>query len=628
MNSGSDQGKGRWALNVGLLKIVAIVLPILFLALVDVLRHTVFSEQLHTLPGFLSTYFLITVAVVIFSYSIFGLIGRLQERVAERNRYLSALNTIAKATAGAASLDEILSSSLENILPTMRADAGLICLVDQDSAKHSVVCTRNLPPEMVERIQRAKLKDDTVAQEVMRTGRPVILENVLDNPRVVEAARRIGIKSAISAPLKFEGEVNGILYVAHRRQRSFSAADKDFLEGTGGQLGMAIRQATLYQESELHNSELGALLTVGRIVTSSFDLDDLLNKALDAVIEVTAADAAEIWLADGTEAVNLRCHRGPHREAFLERARFRMGEGIPGIVAQKHEPLVVHGLPSDPRFLRQNVVNAGYQTLHALPLLYQSRLMGVLVVAALSPEAMRQPRELRLFQGIGEWLALAIENARLYQQVQDMAVMQERERIAREMHDGMAQLLGYVNTQTIAARKLLSNGQLAEAQVELTKMEDIARDLYADVREGILGLRIAAKKGEGFLPALREYVERYTEMSGVRVELQTSMEWSQIPTDVEIQLMRIIQEALTNIRKHSKATAAVLAMERNGVELHVTIADNGQGFEPTYLPPTGWPRFGLQTMRERAEAVRGTFKIKTAPGQGTRVEVHVPLSQK
>ncbi|MCH7706466.1 MAG: GAF domain-containing protein, partial [Chloroflexi bacterium] len=349
---------------MGLLRWVAIVVPMLFIVAVDILRQTIFSHHAYVFPGYAGlvfTYVITLVAVVVFSYAIFGVIGRLQRSIVEQNR-----------------------------------------------------------------------------------------------------------------------------------------------------------------QSQLQNQELEALLAVGKVVTSSFDQDELLSTLLDTVVRVTSAQAAEVWRMDKADELTLRCHRGSHREAFLEKTSLRMGEGIPGIVAQSQEPMVVHDLPSDRRFLRQAVTRAGFHTFYAQPLHYQGKLVGVFAVAAMEEDALGETWEIRLMEGIGEWLAIAMENTRLYQQVQDFAVLQERERIAREMHDGMAQLLGYINTQTIAVRRLLSDKRYVESQEELTKMEEIARDLYADVREGILGLRTPALRRDGLIPALREYAERYTEMSGVRVEIQES----------------------------------------------------------------------------------------------------------
>lgn len=625
-----NEPKARWRPSTNVLRWIAIIVPILFLAGLDTLRHTVFAEALHSIPGFIGAYAAIVTAVVIFSYTMFTLIDRLQRKIIDRNRQLSALNDIAKAAAAKLRLEELLETSLDSILSNMRVDAGIICLVDMEREEHSAVCYRGFSEELARGIRRAKLKDDPIAQEVVRTGRPVVLERVFEDPRVAELARREGIISAISVPLKYEGEVNGILAIGARQEHHFSKVDQEFLAGIGGQLGMAIRNASLYEQSQLQNRELGALLAVGKVATSSIHLDELLSASLDTILEVTSTEAAEIWLVEGDGDLVMQCHRGAHRDAFLGQTRFSVGEGIPGLVAQSQEPIVSHDLPSDARFRRQKVTEAGFRAFCALPVRYQSKLVGVMAVAAFSGDALKGQRELRLLESVGEWLALAIENARLYRQVQDLAVMQERERIAREMHDGIAQLLGYIITQTIAVNKFISDRALAQAQEELAKMQDIARDLYADVREGILALRTATHRQNGLIAALREYIEQFMEMSGVQVEIQVSPDAASPSLDpsAEIQLMRIVQEALTNVRKHSRATTALLSFGHNGDHLQVTIADTGQGFELARLPTTGWPRFGLRTMRERAEAVGGTLQIDAAPGEGTRVLVRVPLSRR
>lgn len=217
---------------------------------------------------------------------------------------------------------------------------------------------------------------------------------------------------------------------------------------------------------------------------------------------------------------------------------------------------------------------------------------------------------------------------RITQDNRDSAVMQERGRTAREMHDGMAQLLGYINTQTIAVRKLITDNRTAEAHEELTKIEKIARGLYNDVREGILGLRIQTDKREGLVDSLREYAASYGQMSGINVEIKAAdgIVSSDLSPTAEIQITRIVQEALTNVRKHSKATSVMVTFERHSDEIYLTIADNGKGFDIAHLPPREWPRFGLQTMKERAEAVGGGFQVQTALGKGCRIQVNVPTS--
>ncbi|MBI4329077.1 MAG: GAF domain-containing protein, partial [Chloroflexi bacterium] len=411
-------------MSLKLLRWIAVVAPLLFLATVDFVRHFLFPNQLHTWVGFLSTYALIGSAIVLFSLLIFGFIARLQQQIVDQNRRLAALNEIAQATAAEPRLDDLLNTSLDHILGSMRAEAGLVCLIDFEREEHSAVCHRGFSPEVVRRIQRAKLKDDPIAQKVVLTGRSVLWERVLEDSQVAEASRREGIRSGISAPLRSEGAVNGILVVATNQQRQFSRAEQDFLGSIGGQLGMAIQNSILYERARRQADELTALLTVGQTVTSSLDLQRTLETALDQSVTVTGAEAGEIWLAEGERLLSLRAHLGAYSEAFLERRSFLWGEGIPGLVAASGETVVVHDLANDPRFLRQAVMRAGFQTFVALPLWRRNKVTGVLAVAARSPEKLTRASDLRLLEGIAEWVAIAVENAGLHRTVQDTAVVE------------------------------------------------------------------------------------------------------------------------------------------------------------------------------------------------------------
>ncbi|MBI4287469.1 MAG: GAF domain-containing sensor histidine kinase [Chloroflexi bacterium] len=617
---------GKWRINASILRWVAIVLPILILVGVDVLRHRIFPQQLHTFAGFAVTYVIIIIGVVLFSFAMFGLVSRLQARVTEQNRRLSATNAIATALARNLRLEEVLQTGLNHVLQVMKADSGLICLVDLEHEEHTVTCHHGFSPDLVNGVRRVKLEGDPIAYEVVRTARPVVLERIFEDPRVADIAKREGIKSAVSIPLLSEGEVNGILVVATREERRFTADDKDFLSQIGRQLGMAIRNALLYDRSERRNRELAALGAVGKAVTSSLDLDEVLSQALDAVLEVTAADAAEVWLVSDSELV-MWGHRGDHPEAFLLESSFPIGSGLLGEVAGSQAPILAHDLARDPRFSGEEISRLGYNTLCALPLRYQKQCVGVLAVASLSADVFGEPGDVRLLESIGEGIAPAIVNARLHQQVQLLATQQERERIAREMHDGMAQVVAYMGAQLLAIKKLLSDGKAAEASVELSGMQETVQRLYADVREGILGLATASAAGRGLVPVLEDYLRRYQDSTAIEVKLEVSLETEglHIPPFAELQVVRIAQEALSNVRKHARATSVRVVITGNSNELEVEVRDNGQGFDPAHLPSTGWPRFGLQTMRERAEAVGGRFAVETVPAGGTTVRVSMPL---
>jgi signal transduction histidine kinase len=616
-------------MNLRLLKWLGIVGPLSFLVLADVLRHTVFGGQFYVFPGVLGlivTYVFLTVSVVVFSFALFGFISRLQRRVTLQNRQLTALNRIAATATGNLQLHDTLGTALEQVLVVMEADVGLICTVDGERQEHSAVCFRGFSGDMVGRRQRVGLPDDPVAEQVVRTGQPVVIERVLEDPRVAEAGFREGIRSAVSAPLKSEGEVVGILVVGNRQERRFSSEDRQFLDGVGDQLGIVIRDARLYEESLRQNLDLGALVAVGKAVTSSTDLDAALDRALDTILEATSAEAAEVWLAEGDRHLAMRRFRGSHEAALLERTRFPFGEGYPGIVAQTREPLIVHDLAEDPRFLRSAAVAAGIQTFRALPLLHQDGGVDVLAVAARSPDALKGPAEMRLLEGVGEWVAVAVENARLREQVGNIAVLEERERIAQELHDGLAQVLLYINAQTSAIGRLLSDGRAEEARGEILQLREAARGVYADVREAILGLHLASAQPGRIWRTLREYAENIATQTAIRVTWVglDIAERSRVEPATETQLMRIVQEALTNVRKHAAASEVTVSIADKDGCLSIAVEDNGRGFDPATVGQDGNGRFGLHTMRERARGIGGRLQVASAPGAGTTVIVNVP----
>src|SRR2546429_135204 len=189
-----------------------------------------------------------------------------------------------------------------------------------------------------------------------------------------------------------------------------------------------------------------------------------------------------------------------------------------------------------------------------VPLLLKDRALGVVSLAHPEPGSYTQ-RHAELVMAIASHVAVAIENARLYQQVQEVAIAEERARIAREMHDSLAQMLFYVNTQVEAVHTLVRTGQTEQAAEQLEQLAQAARDAYADVREEILTLRTAGVT-RGLLESLGAYLPLWQEQSGVRAELLVTPAGGALPAlspTVEIQLVRIVQEALANVRKHAHA---------------------------------------------------------------------------
>lgn len=210
--------------------------------------------------------------------------------------------------------------------------------------------------------------------------------------------------------------------------------------------------------------------------------------------------------------------------------------------------------------------------------------------------------------------------------MQSLAVVEERERLAREMHDGLAQSLGYLLLKVRSAAELMGSPSSPRAAAALAEAEKITAEAFREVRQSIFGLRTMVTRSLGLVPTLAEYLHDFSQQSGVAVDLRLGDEGRfRLSPDQEVQLIRIIQEALANVWKHAEARHASVSLEATPEGLEVTIADDGCGFDPAEVRARGRGCFGLQTMEERAAAVGGALRVESAPGKGTRVVAHFPV---
>ncbi len=357
-----------------------------------------------------------------------------------------------------------------------------------------------------------------------------------------------------------------------------------------------------------------SLYEVGKDVLSQQDRDAVLRSIVERAAALLGADVVVLCLADDSGTL----------------ARVSAVAGAADAVRSGPAAFPLRPGQAGPACLDCSLLDPRYRAAHlALPLAVGDRTTGALCVGAQEVRVFTV-EEREVLSGLANLAAIAVENSRLQERVQSLAVLEERERIAREIHDSVGQVLGYVNTKAQAVKVLLDTGKNVEAQAQLAQLEQAAREVYADLREAILGLRTETGPDRRLIPVLHEYVHRFSELSGVATELVVDGDparYTLSPT-TELHLLRIIQEALANVRKHAVADRAwVRLTERDGI-VTFSVRDDGLGFDPERLQSGAWPRFGLQTMRERAEAIGGTFAIQSRDGSGTEVVVRVPLTQR
>lgn len=370
------------------------------------------------------------------------------------------------------------------------------------------------------------------------------------------------------------------------------------------------------------NRELLALHDASLEIESEIDLEVLLRRIVEEARGVLAARYGGLtyFRPDG-ELANFITLGWEHEDGEVPDPK---GHGVIGAVTRAGGVLHLQNPTEHPESVGYPEGHPDMRPLLAVPIRSKDAVLGNLYLANDGGQKFDAGSEETL-ERFAALAAVAIENAHLHQQVRVMAITEERARIAREMHDSLAQVLGYVNTKVQATSVLLENGRVDDAVRNLHQMGAAARSAYADVREGILSLRTSLQEDRSLVDTLREYLNLWEEQSGVHAELRADEIPGNALSDLaEVQLLRIVQEALSNVRKHASASKVEVGLHVSDGKFVTTVADDGQGIAATTRPTFGVPQFGMSTMRERTEALGGTIEIKSQPHQGTTVIVRLP----
>lgn len=594
-----------------LLKWLTILTPIVFVAILT------YAAYFH-LPALLPTSAASVLVVLGIAIAAFTLAHFIFDAMAARERELAALNQVMEAVSASLDLAESLARALDAILELTHAAAGRIWLVDAESGDLRNAAHRGLFPDAF--AEPAVLRiGDGVAGRVAQTARA---ERVAPGEGVELAAlREKGFVEFASVPLVARGHVVGVMDLAARHRGELGPATMDWLMSIGRQVALAIEHARLFESARMRQAEAENLYQAGMDLSSKLDLGQVIHTVTErgrALLHVDASafclwDDQKRWLVVGSQS-------GPAK-AFESQAR------VGRRVAQKIGWLRVDAAHSDDDCITCALIRAPYRQAHVeMPVRVGDQVLGCLCVSSARPRTFSD-HEVQVLSGLADQAAIAIQNARAYDRAGNAAIAMERERLAREMHDTLAQVLGFVNTKAQATRELLDNGQVAAAREQLDQLAQLAQELYADVREVILGLRAALSPEKSLLPTLAEYVQAYARQSGIATQLivEDGVGELTFAPAVELQLIRIVQEALTNIRKHAHAQHAIVRLALGDGHAEVRVEDDGVGFDPLHIARGDWPQFGLQTMRERAESVGGAFVVVSKPKTGTQIVVQIPL---
>jgi two-component system, NarL family, sensor kinase len=374
--------------------------------------------------------------------------------------------------------------------------------------------------------------------------------------------------------------------------------------------------------------ELGIVNAVAEALNSSPDVRQALERTLSLVADMLGLRTGWVWLLD--QDTN-RFYDAAERELppyLQERVRmagrrrcwciddFRYGELTPTNID------VIECSRLQPAFRSKSPALAAGLRYHAsIPLYFQHKKLGIMNVTG--PEWRKlTAEELRLLSTIAYQVGIAIERARLAENATRLARAEERTRIAREIHDTLAQGLTAIALNIEGALHRMET-RPDQARERLERALAMARENLEEARRSVLDLRSAARlEGKPLAEALAGLARSFTSDTGIPVDVLPSR-LDRLPLRVESELFRIAQEALTNVRKHAHAGHVEIALRRRGRRVMLSIRDDGRGFARTRTRPQG---HGLIGMRERAKLLGGRLMVSGAPGKGTRVVASVPIS--
>lgn len=569
---------------------------------------------------------------------------RTEQSIRQRLIELTTLNKTSTTVVSTLDTEQVISAILEEVRRLFNVRQCALLVTDETHEELRVQASRGLSRNYVTGLDITDTTRKFPAYRAISTGQPIQVPDVEADPNfttLLPLAQAEGYRSLLVIPLIAPHVPPAALVIYRDDQHFFTDQEVNLAASFANHAAIALEHATLFSLTDAQLQQrvqfLSALNAVGHTVSKSLDIDDVLNNAMDAVFEVMPVDACWICLQRPSEDfLRLRAQRGLPASLVeqMEQQIIYYGRGFIGQVAESGEPLLVEDAylfhnqwPDDPI-----LTQADWQCLAAAPLLAKDDIAGVLGIASRT-ESTFSETEVELLRAIGDQIAIAVVNARLYRRSRDAAVFEERNRMAREIHDTLAQGFTGILIQLQAAERLsLKNTE--KALLSLREARELAQSSLQEARRSVFNLRPTVLESLTLDQAIAQQVHRFKNETGLDGKFTLEGYPLGLDVDTEQNLYRIAQEAMTNIKRHAQATkiAVTLAFEPKTVTL--TIADNGIGLEKSNQQkeaaqshngsdryPVRTTGFGLVGIRERVGLMNGQVYFESPDDGGTQIKV-------
>ena len=543
-------------------------------------------------------------------------IEELSNQAAGQAKELTALSAIAAVVSNELGLPETLVIALQNTLEVMDVSAGLIFLNDEETGKVTIATVHGMSQPCIDALDQIQVAGSFL-EPVIKQGKSKTVSNLTVDP-MFDVLYTCGFRRLAVAPLIARGIVLGALFVTTGEQRVFSEQDLDLLTSIGGQIGVAVENSRFFAAEQHRAEQFRLIAAVGRRFSSLLDIDQVLEQVVRLIQQTFGYYHVAIGLIEGDEVV-YRMGAGPlwdDPNFQFKPARLRVGqEGVSGWVAGTGQPLLIPDISREPRYVWMQ--KSLCQSELVVPVIIKGDVIGVLDVQSDRLNDFDET-DLAVIQALGNQAAIAIENARLYEQAQQLAVVEERARLARDLHDAVTQSIYSLTLLAEAGLRMIAQGNLPQIRDNQMRIDDIAQQTLQEMRLLVYELRPAELKELGLAGAVERRLEVVEHRAGIEARLLAPDSLS-LPLELEEELYRIAQEALNNALKHARATAIFVDIEQDGSYVILTVRDNGRGFEPVTIGDQSG--LGLENMKERAARINADLAISSTPGEGTIIRV-------
>lgn len=590
--------------------------------------------------------------------------ARIREQAHRRAVHLETVNLIGQQALALINPDSLLTEIVTLIGEKLGYYHTNVLLVDEEAGELVVKESSGPSAELIKaRNLRLKIGQESITGWVADTGQLLLCNDVSQEPRYRAVEMLPETKAELAVPLIAGDKIIGVLDVQCDRRDAFDNEDVTVLRILGNQVGIAIENARLFQETRHRYNAMVALHETSLDIISQLDRAELLKALLRRGVYLLGAEGASLSLHDAELGL---VYNVANYNTWRDWAgvTLRSGEGVVGHVILTGEPVIVNDHANWPG-RAEIFAGSPHTRILGAPLKWQDQIIGGIVVLNGSQTRPFDRDNLFLLSLFADSAAIAIKNAELHTQVKEFSQVlerqveertreltraeeeiaakaeqlrsllaktirvqeQERARIARDMHDGVVQLITAVRYELQATKVVVGSGSAAAAHEKLHAVREMLTEMETEIRHAIYDLHPPILDAVGLIPALKKYASDFQGRSEIACHVQVTGIPCQLPPPIDVAVFRMVEEALHNAAAHGEAATASVILDFLPAMLCVTVQDDGRGFDCQRWASHSGKHLGLVGMQERVESLGGKMEVWSQIGCGTRIRFWLPIQR-